>query len=282
MSVELENVAALSALLFGTIKTGKNVLVSENFGNVTAEIFQPVLIDIKNAVDGSDTTLFTKTDATTYVRTATTLQDENGNYVIGSTLNTSSPAYDALQSGLSYVGEVVLYNVPYFAYYIPIFEPGTTLVIGAYFLALTLDSSTKVSPLDSAVSNVQLLKYLTGSVSTTILPFLLTKNQGNLVTETFQPILKGIDYLVNNNNTLFTRNGNDFIRTATTLTDENGNYVIGSTLSHESPAYKPLLEGQSYSGIVQLYGYNFYAYYEPIFDSFTGFVIGAYFSGTTL
>jgi len=282
MSVELVNIAAISVVLFGTIKTGKDVLVSKNFGNVTTENFQPILVNIKNAVAGSDTTFFTKTDPTTYVRTATTLKDLSGNYAIGSTLNKNSPAYIALQNGLPYVGKVVLYDVPYFAYYIPVFEPGTTVVIGSYFLAIQLTNSIKVSPLDGSLSNVQLLKFFTGSVTSSFQPYLLTEYQGNLTTETFQPILKSLDYLVNNNNTLFTRSGNEFIRTATTLTDESNNYVIGTTLTHESPAYQPLLNGQSYSGVVQLYGYNFYASYEPMFDSFTGFVIGAYFSGTIL
>jgi hypothetical protein len=283
MSIELGNISAISVVLFGTIKTGNNVLVSENFGDITTKNFQPILIDIKNAVAGSDTTFFTKTNSTTYVRTATTLKYKNGNYAIDSTLDVSSPAYAALQNGLPYVGGVVLYDIPYFAYYIPVFEPGTTLVIGVYFLAIQLTSSEKVSPLDSSLSNIKLLKYFTGSVnSSPFLPYLLTKNQGNLTTETFQPIVKSIDYIVNNNNTIFTRIGNEFIRTATTLTDVSGNYAIGTLLSNESPAYQPLLNGKSYSGIVQLYGFNFYASYEPIFDSFTGFVIGAYFSGAIL
>ena len=283
MSIELANVAAISEVLFGTIKTGTNLLVSENLGNITTENIQPVLINIQEAVGGSNTSFFTKTNPTTYVRTATTLRDLSGNYAIGSTLSESSPAYAALQNGLPYVGPVILYDIPYFAYYVPIFEPGTTLVIGSYFLAYSLKTTINVSPLDSALSNVELLKYTTGSVcSNTILPFLVTKNQGNLVTETFQPILKGFAYIVNNSNTLFTRNGNDFIRTATTLKDLSGNYAIGTTLSYKSPAYKLLLEGKSYSGIVELYGYNYYAIYEPMFDSFTGFVIGVYFSGSTL
>jgi hypothetical protein len=283
MATELANIAAVSNTFFGTIKTGNNVLVSENLGSIITENVQPFLITVTNSITSVVTSFFTKTDPNTYVRTATTLKDESGNYAIGTTLNPTSPAYTALQNGLPYVGVVTLYGLQFFSYYIPIFEPETNFVIGAYFIGFALDESTKPAPLVISSSNVTLLQYLTGPVrSVQIFPFLITQNQGNLLTATFQPILLGLASFVNNNNTLFTRSSNDFIRTATTLKDTTGNYAIDTTLSKDSPAYQPLLNGQSYQGIVTLYGYNYYAYYAPMFDSFTGSVIGAYFSGYSL
>jgi len=283
MATELANINAVASAFFGTIKTGNNVLVSEYLGNITTENIQPFVITVTNAITSIVTSFFTKTDPNTYVRTATTLRDKNGNYAIGTTLDPTSPAYAALQNGLPYVGEAVLFNIPYFTYYIPLFEPGTNFVIGSYFIGFNLNETTIPPPLTIASSNVTLLQYLTGPVqSNPLYPFLITKNQGNLTTTTFQPLLLGLGSFVNNNNTLFTRSDNDFIRTATTLKDTTGNYAIGTTLDETSPAYQPLLNGKSFAGIVQLFGYNYYAYYAPIFDSFTGFVIGAYFSGYSL
>ena len=280
MARELQGISAFIPLFFGNVKTGTNVLVSEFLGNITTENIQPFVETATNSSSGIVTTFFTKTDSTTYIRTATTLKDETGNYAIGTSLSTTSSAYIALQNGLPYVGVVKLYGVEYFAYYIPTFEPGTTFVIGSYFLAFTLESSNLVSPNSSVMANVKLLEYLTGSVFSGVQPYLITENQGNLITETFQPILVNlINFLgKNNNNSIFTRSGDEFIRTATTLV-ENGQYVVGTTLSKTSPAYLPLLAGESYTGIVVLFGFNYYTRYEPMFDKFTGFVIGAYFSG---
>jgi hypothetical protein len=280
MTEELVNMLKLPSIFFGTIKTGKNVLVSENLGNMTNVNVQPFLETLANSLYHISTTFWTKTDPVTYVRTATTIKDSNGNYVIGTTLDPANPAYTALQNGLPYVGNVNVFGTTYFAYYIPIYEPGTTFLIGAY--GITLEVITIVTTQECTASNITFLQYLTGPVNTNTAGVLVTKNQGDLTTETYQPILEILDRLVTNSNTLFKRVGDDFIRVATTLLVENNKYAVGYTLARDSPAYLPLLSGNSYQGIVQLFGYNYYAKYTPIFDSFTGFVIGAYFSGYNL
>jgi len=283
MSAELKNILGLFEAFFGSVKTGNNLLVSEYLGNITTENIQPVAVTITNAITDIDVSFLTKTDPNTYIRTATTIKDENGNFVINTPLPITNPGYTALQNGLPYVGVVTLYGLQFFSYYIPIFEPGTNFVIGAYFIGFSLDESTKPAPLVISASNVQLLQYLTGPVrSSPIFPFLITQNQGNLVTATFQPLLVGLATLDNNSCSVLTRKGNDFIRTATTLKDDNGNYAIDTILPEDNPAYQLLLNGKSFQGIVTLYGYNYYTYYAPMFDAFTGSVIGAFFSGFLL
>jgi len=280
MAQELANASQLPSFFFGTIKTGNNVLVSENLGNMTTENVQPFLITLQNSLYHISSTFWTKTNPTTYVRTATTIKDINGNYVIGTTLDPANPAYTALQNGLPFVGNVVVFGTSYFAYYIPIYEPGTNFLIGAY--GLTLQVITNVSTELCTQSNITFLTYLTGSVTINSAGVLVTKNQGDLITSTYQPILEIIDRFVTNSNTLFKKEGDDFIRVATTLLADNNTFAVGYPLVRTSPAYLPLLEGKSYEGYVVLFGFNYYAKYTPIFDSFTGLVLGAYFSGYPL
>lgn len=280
MAKELAKMSQLPSIFFGTIKTGNNVLVCENLGDMNTANVQPFLETLESSLYHISSTFWTKTDPYTYIRTATTLKDKNGNYVIGSKMEITNPAYNDLQNGLPYVGSVSLYGVNYFAYYIPIFEPGTKLVIGVY--GLTLEVITIVTSEICTASNITLLQYLTGPVTMNSAGVLVTKNQGNLTTETYQPILEILDRFVTNSNTLFTRVGDDFIRTASTLLVDNSKYAVGFPLDYNSPAYLPLLSGKSYQGVVQLFGFNYYAKYTPIFDSFTGFVVGAYFSGYNL
>lgn len=281
MAKELANISKLPLYFFGIIKTGNNVLVSENLGIMDTGNLQPFVETLNNSLYNTLCTFWTRTDRETYIRTATTLKNPNGEgFAVGTRMETDNPAYYPVQNGLTYVGDVFLYGKKYFAYYIPLFEPGTKNVIGCF--GLTLQVITSVSPELNTLSNITLLKYLTGPVNVNSSGDLVTKNQGNLTVETFQPLLEILDRFVGNSNTLFTRIGDDFYRTATTLLLDNNNFAIGYPLDRKNPAYSQLLLGNSYIGTVQLFGYNYYSNYTPILDSFTGLVIGCYFSGYNL
>jgi hypothetical protein len=280
MSRDLANVQQINDDLFGQIITGQNILVSEFAGNITFEVVQPILIDLTNSIHDIVTTFFTKTNPMTYIRTATTLRDASGNYAVNTPLNPASPAYPALQRGESFVGSVELFGKPYYAYYLPVFESGSTFVIGSFFIAINLSPAFVPSPLEISKSNVNTIRNFTGTTQNNGSQ-LVTKNRGVLSTETYQPILENLYKWINSNNTYFALVGDDFVRVATTITKEDNTYAIGTTLSRTSPAYPLLLAGKSYAGPVQIFGLNYIAVYEPMFDNFTGFVIGAYFSGYT-
>lgn len=242
----------------------------------------------------------------------TTIINASGNVV-------PNPAYVRLQAGLPYQGQATIYGRLYQTNYIPIFQPGTTgaaNVIGSFFIGYKLYSSDAQAAQVIARANVNLLKYLTGPCHTVLASdqivsgareyeYTVSALQGylkepnynvnplipktNYVNPMFQSTLVNLNRPLSNSNSLFVLVKNydasgiyidsDFIRCATTLLDDFNNYALNTKLSKSSPAYQKLLAGQGYEGIVVLYGYNYYAVYEPILDDFTGAVIGSYFSG---
>ena len=262
----------------GPVKTGKDIIISQNLGNITFENVQKDLINFSIGSEGNTYTIFTRTDPVTFTRTATTIVKQDGTYAINSTLSTDSPAYDLLLKGLSYQGYVILYDKPFYGYYSPLFEPTTGLVIGAFFIAYPLGSVTTSPVPDIVINNTTLLSIITGPVETGN-NVLITKNQGSLTYETYQPILINLTVQSQCVYTLFTRSGNEFIKTSTSVLDENNNYAVGTPLLKTNPAYQSIINGESYNGVVLLFNNNYYANYAPIFDSFTGLVIGIYFSG---
>jgi len=69
-----------------------------------------------------------------------------------------------------------------------------------------------------------------------------------------------------------------FVVMSTTLTDANGERLVGSSLGADSPAYAPLLAGQPYRGDALVQGTPFYTAYQPILDM-EGKTVGALYVG---
>lgn len=273
--IELEKVGKY---FFGQFQVENGQLSSQNLGACTTENLQPKYIALTSGTYGFVFTFFTKT-GNNFIRTATTVKKENGEYAVDSILDPASDAYKNLINGLPYAGNSLLYGVPYFERYTPIFQPNTTEIIGASCVMSNLGVITADPLTVTLQNNTYLISLITGSVKTGV-DVLLTQNQGSLTTLNYQNIIE-LFQVVNfyNSWTLFTRSGDEFIRTATLITDETGKYAIGTTLEHDSPAYKLLLNGDSYNGETILYSYVYFSSYVPVFDSFTGLVIGAYFAG---
>ena len=72
--------------------------------------------------------------------------------------------------------------------------------------------------------------------------------------------------------------GKEFTRTETTLM-EGGKAAVGSKLDHDSPAYKALAAGHSYSGPATVFGKNYQGNYAPLIGA-DGKLTGALFVGT--
>jgi len=263
--------------LLGPVKTGKNIIVSQNLGDITFENVQKYLLNFTRGTQDIST-IFTRINPTTFIRTATTLVEQNGKYAVNTPLLTTSPAYQPLLNGLNYQGYITLFDKPYYGYYSPLFEPTTGFVIGAFFVAYQLESIKINSISEVVTNNTDLLRDITGPVETGN-NILITKNQGSLSFENYQPIIFSLSNKTQLVYTLFTRSGDEFIRTSTSVLEENNKYAVGTLLLHDNPAYQPILNGKSYNGGVLLFNTNYYASYTPIFDSFTGLVIGIYFSG---
>jgi hypothetical protein len=78
--------------------------------------------------------------------------------------------------------------------------------------------------------------------------------------------------------TLFVKNGDQYMRVATTVKKEDGSRAVGTALDANSPAIAKLNNGEGYYGDATVFGKTYDAGYEPIKDA-SGAVIGAYFVG---
>jgi methyl-accepting chemotaxis protein len=78
--------------------------------------------------------------------------------------------------------------------------------------------------------------------------------------------------------TVFVRNGDDFIRVATSVKKEDGSRALGTPLDRNHPAYRRLVQGEGYSGKAVLFGKDYMSNYQPLKER-DGTVIGALFVG---
>lgn len=76
--------------------------------------------------------------------------------------------------------------------------------------------------------------------------------------------------------TIFTYDGQDFLRVRTTLTTEDGKSAVNTKLDHNSPAYKALVKKRSYTGEATVFGQKCDANYAPLTDA-SGQLTGALF-----
>ncbi len=78
--------------------------------------------------------------------------------------------------------------------------------------------------------------------------------------------------------TIFKRQGDDFLRIATSLKKEDGSRAVGTTLDRNHPAYQLLLKGETYIGKATLFGKDYMTKYVPVKDA-SGNVVGVLFIG---
>ena len=76
--------------------------------------------------------------------------------------------------------------------------------------------------------------------------------------------------------TIFALEGQDFVRTHTTLTTEDGKSAVNTKLDRGTPAYKALMAKHSYTGEASVFGHNYAANYAPLTDK-DGQLTGALF-----
>ena len=80
--------------------------------------------------------------------------------------------------------------------------------------------------------------------------------------------------------TLFAKEGDDFIRVATSIKDKDGKRVDGTYLGKESLAYPSMMKGEKYIGEAKILGQPYLTAYEPIKDD-AGNSIGILFIGVS-
>ena len=64
--------------------------------------------------------------------------------------------------------------------------------------------------------------------------------------------------------TIFSYDGQDFVRTTTTLVTADGKSAVNTKLERDTPAYKALVQKRSYSGDATVFGRKYAANYAPL------------------
>ncbi|WP_353893540.1 methyl-accepting chemotaxis protein [Proteinivorax hydrogeniformans] len=114
----------------------------------------------------------------------------------------------------------------------------------------------------------------------------LSLDSGQLVTEDGHQITDQHDVLLDfakrsgTEVTIFKRSGGNFVRVLTSITDEKGDYVVGTELEHDH-IHKEVIEGNNYIGEANILDEAFITKYVPITDG-NNEVIGLYFTGMSV
>ncbi len=123
--------------------------------------------------------------------------------------------------------------------------------------------------------NFELQEATTVTVGNHRLPEMLSGNEG--VSNNFNRV-DGFAQATGGNATIFTRKGDDFVRVTTSVQKQDGSRAVGTLLDRNSPAYRANINGQSFTGFVELFGKSFITNYTPIKDR-NGSVIGIRYIG---
>jgi hypothetical protein len=78
--------------------------------------------------------------------------------------------------------------------------------------------------------------------------------------------------------TIFSFDGQEFVRVKTTLRNKEGKPAVNTKLEHESPAYQALSHKHSYTGDATVFGRKYVANYAPLISD-DGKLTGALFVG---
>ncbi len=78
--------------------------------------------------------------------------------------------------------------------------------------------------------------------------------------------------------TVFSKVGDDFLRVSTSLKKSDGSRAVGTLLGKKSPAYAPIMKGETYVGTAHLFGQDYMTRYSPIYSQ-NNELIGILFIG---
>ncbi len=81
--------------------------------------------------------------------------------------------------------------------------------------------------------------------------------------------------------TIFVRDGDDYVRIATSLKKEDGSRAIGTRLDRSSAAWRSVQQGTTWRGMATLFGHHYITQYEPVRDE-SGSVIAILFVGVKI
>ena len=124
-------------------------------------------------------------------------------------------------------------------------------------------------------SSLSQLPRARGSLVILLALVLVATSAVTLTGRSMAPPLQGSPAL---ESSIFTFDGKDFVRSKTTLMTEAGKPAVNTKLEHESAAYKALMQKQSYTGDVTVFGKHYSGSYAPLVKD--GKLTGALFVGS--
>ena len=98
--------------------------------------------------------------------------------------------------------------------------------------------------------------------------------QASSLTETLSQATQGWETSA----TIFVRDGDQMVRIATTIQDQQGASAVGTVLDPDGFVLPKLLAGEEFKGIARILGIPYYTRYAPIFNK-DGDVVGAWYVG---
>lgn len=110
---------------------------------------------------------------------------------------------------------------------------------------------------------------------------------GELIDKNKQPIEGNFKYIDKFSEdmdvvaTVFTKDGDKFIRVLTTIKDDKGEGAIGTELDRSGQAYQEILKGNLYFGEADILGSQYMTGYSPLYDN-NNQIIGIYFVGVPI
>lgn len=125
---------------FGSLKLdSKGKLIDKNNNSIEGEFEH-----IDKFAEDMDVvaTVFAKDD-NNYVRVLTTIKDDKGERVVGTTLDTTGQAYQEINKGNAYFGEANILGSQYLTGYSPIFDNNKE-TIGIYFVGVPIESVNNI------------------------------------------------------------------------------------------------------------------------------------------
>ncbi|MFH0736176.1 MAG: methyl-accepting chemotaxis protein [bacterium] len=90
-----------------------------------------------------------------------------------------------------------------------------------------------------------------------------------------------VKMLVGGTATFFVKNGNDFVRISTNVIKDDGKRAIGTVLDPQGKAYKAIINGNEFYGLVNILNKPYLTGYVPIKNN-NGEIIGVYYTGFQL
>ena len=130
-----------------------------------------------------------------------------------------------------------------------------------------------VGMIDVYVHELESAAGMLGAQFAATLPKTITGNadQSNQAVESFTRTTGAVA-------TIFAREGDNFVRIATTLKDGDGKRIVGTSLATTHPALSLIKSGKTFTGPVTLFGQAYITHYTPLLDA-AGQVQGIAFIG---